>query len=442
MNKFKIVALLVACILIFSGCSLVRIDEDKVADQVVANVNGTEIYRAQVDEQVNYNVPMQLSYYGMEESDLEKDELAQMYEEQMDVVLEQLVLNELMLQKAEELDIVLTDEEKDEKRTQADEALVSIKESIRAEVEGENGIGDSVDVETDAENTAGDSVDANVSEEETTTTDPVDIEAEVEVRYNEYLATSDFTADSYYEELCEQSLISKVREYIYGFAEVTEEEAQEWYDQTLTLQQEETAEDPEAFESYVHNKNIYTCVPENTVAVKQVFLAFVDEELTTQAQTLYDEGKADEAMALLQDEIAALMPTALEVEQRLEDGENIDDLIAELGEDANMTAEPYATYGYLIESRTVEHGDEFRDAALGLAKVGDVSKPFATYTGIHVLQSIAEYTQGTVPYEDLMVQIEEALLPSQQTAKYEEMKQQWLDEADITYYSGKLTYMK
>ena len=62
MNKLKITVLLVALIMVFSGCSLVSVDEERVANQVVASVNGEEIYKYEIDSMAEYYA---YYYYGL-----------------------------------------------------------------------------------------------------------------------------------------------------------------------------------------------------------------------------------------------------------------------------------------------------------------------------------------------------------------------------------------
>ncbi len=476
MKKFKIIAATAALVFVLSGCSLVDIDQEKVQNQVVATVNGTEIYRYQVDKYINYSLQYYMAYYDMEMDDILSDEDSYAwYKELKTGALDTLVLNEVFRQKAPELGIALTEEEKQEKREQSDDYFKSQKEYIRTEVESELGItdenadgepadtGDGTEEDTDtvtdgASNTDGSDEaatdepadtsddteeDANVEEigdtgNEDANVDESVIEGMVEERYAEYIEEFGYDPDTYYEYLCDQALISKVEEYINGLAEVTDQEARDWYDQTLALQQQQMDEDASVFADTVYDNQIYTYVPADTVAVKQIFMAYENEELAGEAQTLYTEGDVDGAFDLLKDEIDKLMPTALEIQQKLQDGEDINTLIEEYNEDPGMTSEPNSKYGYLVEARTEGYVDEFKEAALKLTDIGDVSDPVVTYMGVHILKCIEIYKQRIVPYDELYEKIKTALLPNQQQQVYDETTGKWLDEFDITYDTGRL----
>ena len=439
MKKFKLIALVIASIMVFSGCSLVRIDQDKVASLVVATVNGTNIYRSDINESdVSYNVQYALYLNNMSERDLTASELKSAYSDQRNLVLDQMVMNELLLQKAAELGITLTDEEKEKNREEADTYFAYQKSNIRADVRQEYGLTE-VAEETDA--TATDETATDAAASSTPLPSPVDsavVDAEIEARYQEYIDQSGYTPDTYYEELNKNQLIDKVGEYIKKDVVVSDDEAKEWYDQSLATQKEDMDESYGSFASAVKANEIYTYVPNETVAVKQIFLAFDDADLVEEAQTLYNDGNTEAAFALLKSETDALMPTALDIEKQLESGADFDALMAEHGEDDNMLKDEYVNFGYLIEERTYASEPEFNEAALDMTTVGEISEPVVTYTGIHILQCIKIYPAGEVPFDEIKDQIKEALLPTIQKKKYDEITQQWLNEANIVYYRDRL----
>jgi hypothetical protein len=490
MRSYKFVALALVCVLLFSGCSLVSIDEERVNNQVVAVVNGEKIYYRDVDpegqkEQMDL---MLLYYYGMDPADMKADELKSMYDEQIRSALENLVLNALLLQKAAELNIALTDEEMAENRKQAEEYYQSEMDYIMEDVlatpapspteapwveitptpaaaptatpdaadtqSAETDAADTQSAVTEATPTASPSPTATPSPSPTATPTPAPSptatpeptatpsldaaqQAEVDRQYQEFIDASG-TMDEYYEKLNKNDLITKVKEHINRLAAVTDDAALAWYNAKLEEQKAATEEQVSVFEDYVGNNNIITYVPEDTVAVKQIFFKFTDAELVEEATALYTNDQKELAFALLQSQIDALMPAAEEARERLANGENIDDLIAELGDDPGMDAAPGMTYGYLVSEGTTKYVKEFCDAARGLFSVGSISQPTVSYMGIHVLQSIRVYREGTIPFEDIRESIKTAMMPDAQTAKYDEVTKQWLSEAKITYYYKRL----
>jgi hypothetical protein len=477
MRKFKFVALMLVCAMLFSGCSLVSIDQDRVDNQVVAVVNGEKIYKYQVSESdVQYYVQMMLYYnYGYTTDQVDAAKLADMYKQQREGMLQSLVLDKVLLGKAPELGITLTEDEKAENRKNAEDYFQNQKDSIiedviatpapsptatpsatatptatPAETPSESltqtptGTPESSE-SASAEATPTATPTATPSPSPTATPSPTPVpsldaaqQAEVDAQYQDFLDNFGYTIDSYAEYLNEQDIITKVKDWIDTQATVTDEDAKAWYDSMVEQQKAATEEDASVFESYVDDNNIITYVPSNEVAVKQVFFKFTDQDLVEEALALFDNDQTDLALQLLKPQIDALMPKAQEAYDRLTAGENIDDLIAEMGEDPGMTSDPGMTFGYLVEERTTKYVKPFVDAALQLFDVGAVSEPTVSYMGIHVLQSIKVYNEGAVPFEDIKEKIKTALLPDAQTAKYDELTKQWLDEADITYYYDRL----
>ncbi|MCG8511428.1 MAG: hypothetical protein MI741_19615, partial [Rhodospirillales bacterium] len=249
MKKFRIAALAMASVIALSGCTLVSPDEERIANQVVATVNGAQIYKYEVDAVAQQYIML----YGID-PESEDEAVQAQYEEILNGIMDSHVRSEVMLQKGAELDIGLTDEQKQENRTEADEQFANIKSGIRTTVE-----------------------------EEAKDDSTMDVDAEVEKRYEAYLEDSGATPDSYYEDLNEQDLITEVQNYVYGLAEVTDDEVRDWYDRSLQAQKDEMADNPQAFAAYVQQENIYVNIPEDTVAVKQVLLKLKDEALAEEA---------------------------------------------------------------------------------------------------------------------------------------------------------------
>ncbi len=429
MRKFKFIALMLVCGLLLSGCTLVSINKDRVAKQVVATVNGENIYKNQVDESfVKYYVEMSLYYNGQSIDSVDAQTLKSLYQEQRTSLLQSLVLSRVMLKKAPELGISLTEEEMADNRAEAEKYYQSQKDSIIGDV-----------LATPTAEAAATSAPAPSATPEPTPMPSLDAaqQAKVDEQYQAFIDTNG-TIDEYYQQLNDDDIVTKVGNWIDEQAAVSDEDALAWYNSMQQQQKEATDVSASAFESYVQEKNIITYVPADTVAVKQVFFKFDDAELVDEAKALYENGKEDLAFELLKPMYDELKPKADEAYQRLLAGESIDDLIAEMGEDPGMTTEPTATCGYLVEKNTKAYVKPFCDAALTLFNISAVSKPVESYMGIHVLQSIKLYEAGPVPFENIKESIKAGMLDDARAAKYDELTKQWLSEAKITYYYDRL----
>ncbi len=97
---------------------------------------------------------------------------------------------------------------------------------------------------------------------------------------------------------------------------------------------------------------------------------------------------------------------------RLKAGEKFDDLIAELGTDPGMASNPE---GYKVHKDSILWDTLFRDAAMALANIGDVSDPVLTDFGVHIIQYAGDVPGGAVPMTDAMREsLRETLLSTAQ----------------------------
>ncbi len=344
--------------------------------------------------------------------------------------------DEVMLQKAAELGYVLTESEKADLMVSAVEYFDSVRDSFVAQIETE--IADAAGEDSEIlVYEPGDDIDALLEEDA-----PVDpaVLAEAESRLQELLEESRLSIDIYFDYLCEQELIAKVRDYMTGLTDVTEQDAKTWYDQTLAIQQEEMDAAVGSFEELVYASKIFTYVPARVVAVQDVLIGF-DELLSTEAKEMYNSENRegyDDFLNVLLSNSGESIGMAVSIKERIAAGESIEDIVAELSVDMPNISTPSPAKGYLIESRTTTSSAELVAAALGLENIGDVSESFVDYDGVHVLQLIEVYEPGVVTFDDLSESIKTALQPSAEQDMYQQMLEGWIEEADIKYFYNRM----
>ena len=81
---------------------------------------------------------------------------------------------------------------------------------------------------------------------------------------------------------------------------------------------------------------------------------------------------------------------------------------------------------------------EFVDASMALENVGDISEPFPTYAGVHIVQYAGDLEEGQVPLEDIRGQLMEQMLTSKQDTVYDETINQWITEANPQIHTERL----
>jgi parvulin-like peptidyl-prolyl isomerase len=127
--------------------------------------------------------------------------------------------------------------------------------------------------------------------------------------------------------------------------------------------------------------------------------------------------------------IPALQPKIDDINSRLAAGESFDALIAEYNEDPGMTANPD---GYMVHKDSVVWDTDFRDGAMALAAIGDVSEPILTSFGVHIIQYASDAPSGPVPMTDAMREnIYQSLLSAAKDEAYLAVVENWRAETTV-----------
>ena len=135
---------------------------------------------------------------------------------------------------------------------------------------------------------------------------------------------------------------------------------------------------------------------------------------------------------------AALQPTVDEIVAKLAAGEDFDALMAQYGEDTGMQTEPGKTDGYLVCTGSTQWVTEFTEASMALSKVGDVSAPFQTQYGVHIVKYVKDIAEGAVPLSEVKDALTAELLTAQQDELYNNTVTQWVTDANAKIYKDRL----
>jgi parvulin-like peptidyl-prolyl isomerase len=135
---------------------------------------------------------------------------------------------------------------------------------------------------------------------------------------------------------------------------------------------------------------------------------------------------------------AALQPTVDEIVAKLNAGDDFDALMAEYGEDTGMQSEPAMTEGYTVCAGSTQWVAEFTEAAMTLVNVGDVSAPFQTSYGIHIVKYVSNVAEGAVPLDSVKATLSDELLSQKQDELYNATIEQWITEANAIKYVSRL----
>ena len=477
MNKrFALVALLLAMVMLLSGCNLIGHDEELDGAQVVAKVNGTELTKAEWEAYRDYLASYYQQYYqqyfGVSMQPTEDDVKAY-----GDAALEQMIENVVLQDKMKEFGFEpLPEEDATDVESYAESMFSFYKQMIRYQ-----NYPDLETVEEEAERLA------SATPDEAT---PDEAKAIVTNAELDEMLTNDLTSIGYTREYFVQNQTAsvqreKIREKAAEGVEVTDEQVQEEFDKRVATQKESYDANPAAYVTAENNGTTNYYAPEGYRGVKNLLIRFSTEKqneikelnsaITSASKTLSDAQKQldtlngtdtaeydEESKASYEQEIAALnetiataqatldesnakletvtaeaydeiLATAQDVLARAQAGEDFDALLEEYGQDTGMKNEPNKSRGYLVCEGLSIYEQSFQDAAMALAKVGDVSAELVkTSYGYHILQYATDVTPGTVELtEEIKSDIYNTLLSDAKDAAYESAVTQWVSEADV-----------
>lgn len=81
---------------------------------------------------------------------------------------------------------------------------------------------------------------------------------------------------------------------------------------------------------------------------------------------------------------------------------------------------------------------EFRDAAMALENVGDVSEPVRSEYGIHIIKYVSDAAEGEVGLDAVRDALESEVLAQKQDEAYTAAVEAWVEEADAKIYKDRL----
>lgn len=477
MNKrFALVALLLAMVMLLSGCNLIGHDEELDGAQVVAKVNGTELTKAEWEAYRDYLASYYQQYYqqyfGVSMQPTEDDVKAY-----GDAALEQMIENVVLQDKMKEFGLEpLPEEDATDVESYAESMFSFYKQMIRYQ-----NYPDLETVEEEAERLASATPDEATPDEAKATVTNAELDE---------MLTNDLTSIGYTHEYFVQNQTAsvqreKIREKAAEGVEVTDEQVQEEFDKRVATQKESYDANPAAYVTAENNGTTNYYAPEGYRGVKNLLIRFSTEKqneikelntaITSASKTLSDAQKQldtlngtdtaeydEESKASYEQEIAALnetiataqatldesnakletvtaeaydeiLATAQDVLARAQAGEDFDALLEEYGQDTGMKNEPNKSRGYLVCEGLSIYEQSFQDAAMALAKVGDVSTELVkTSYGYHILQYATDVTPGAVELtEEIKSDIYNTLLSDAKDAAYESAVTQWVSEADV-----------
>ena len=448
MRKKALLAMLLALTLLLSGCALIVKDEAvdnateiiRMGDQVITKDKVKAEVQNQLDSMAYY-----YSLYGSSFDATSAENIAAAQEEAVNALKEDLALTA----KAAELGLdQLTAEEEEKAKTSAQESYDSALDYVKTNMLQDSGL-------------EGEELDKAAADK---------------------LTELGVSLDAYIESAKKTAVDDKLREYAIKDVAVTDEEIKTEYDSRVEKDKETYGENAGSWASAANNGTTLYYTPAGVRRVKQILTKFKDEDQTaiddakkaqTDAntavtaanakvsaaqETLDTEGITEEIQTQAEADLKAaneelekantdldaankavedatnkafenIADDADEILKQLKDGADWQTLMDEKNQDPGMKSNEK---GYAVATGMTGFDSAFVDAAMALAKPGDVSdKIKGSSYGYYIIRYDSDEAEGAVSLDDVKETISSALLSTKQNEAYNAAKEQWVEEAGI-----------
>ena len=164
---------------------------------------------------------------------------------------------------------------------------------------------------------------------------------------------------------------------------------------------------------------------ESQISSKEISVATATENKEALSAELADlNAQLEEALANAN---AAIQPTVDEVAAKIAAGEDFNALIEAYNTDPGMTAD---AIGYPVSNDSLNWVESFKNGAMALANVGDVSDAVYSNYGVHFIKYESDIAEGPVALEDVKDEIAAELLTIKQDTFFNDTIDQWIVEAN------------
>lgn len=218
---------------------------------------------------------------------------------------------------------------------------------------------------------------------------------------------------------------------------VSDEDIQAEYDKQVAAQKASYDADAAAYETAKGDgSTVIVYKPAGYRYIKHILIKFPDDTVT-QISTARSGGDDKTADDLRSKALELIKAKADDVLSQVQKGGDFDALMAKYGEDPGMQQEPDSKTGYEVGSAT-SFMKEFKDAALALEKVGDVTGLVATDYGYHIIKWAGNVTAGPVPLASVKDALKQSVLQSRQEDAWNSTITKWKSEVKIEEHPEKI----
>ena len=283
------------------------------------------------------------------------------------------------------------------------------------------------------------------------------------------LESMGYTQEAFVNDAIEAAKEQNILDAICKDVVVPDEAVQAYVDETIASQVEHYGEDVSYYEmmQYYGYPTYYR--PEGYRAVTHILLKVDDallntyselsatfEEQSTETDTEVPEGEeaaaetaepaepvtAEQVEEARQAILASVQSTIDEIMAKFNAGTSFADLVAEYGTDPGMQQEGMLETGYEVAAGSIMWDLPFRDGAMSIQNVGEVSEPVVGANGVHIIYYLKDIPGGPVTITpDEWESIRNDLLNEQKNNTINETIGQRMETAEIVYTDDATAYI-
>lgn len=365
------------------------------ANTVVARVNGTEILYGQVAEQM---VSVQSMYQSLTGS-LSAEEIVEKLEAETMNVVNKLIDDAILDQKIAESGLTLTREEEAQAKRQWDAVLENIRASLR--------------------------INYPTATEE-------DLDALVILSMQNSSLSQEMVMNAARKSILTEKLRAAAAETMEPVSDMA---VQALYDTLLSEQKTKFDTDPTAFEAAMLGKTVVVYIPRSYRVIQELTIKSSDDIIALLKQMAqYDNEESTSYEEMLQNEQETRQRLIATVRQRCAAGETF--------AEACCNALPGVTLktNYIC-SATTRFSEEYYNAAMNIPVEGGLADTLLPVDyGCTLLCWEKTLAAGEVPLDQVRDQLTGQLEKEAESAHWQNLRQQWLEEAEITIYEELLSY--
>ena len=409
-RKVLFSTLAVVLAVLVSGCNMVRVNEKKDRNIVVASVNGEKIRKGKLlDRYQQY-----AASYGV--SDEDKDQVKSIKAN----ILDGLINQELVRQKAEKAGYKANDKNRAQAEKEYEQTVADYVKSLQQKAEKDK-------ADKDKANTDGKAGDGKADKDQNTDQN-VDYEKQARAEMNQSLQSMHMTKKDYIEFVAENIAIQDYLDELTADVSVKDKEIKDYYDQQLKIQKETPT-------TASYRSSVPIVTQPASRRVKHILIKFSDKDMKKISE-LRQANKKEEADKLRKKKLEEIKPKADEVLAKVRAGEDFEALMKKYGEDPGMKSEENKD-GYTM-TRDAGMQPEFLKASFQL-KEGETSELVATDNGYHIIKVYEAKEDVIAPLDDeKKEQIRTALRSEKKNQEIDKKIQEWIKKADIRKYEKRL----